>query len=830
MSAGGQGAGLGEAISPAAGRRRSAAGQGESLGSRLSGGQTRLAAFLVQQAETEAAARTGFYLIPAALMLGIALFFAGPTPACLAFAALLAVAIYVAARLGERSSGAKLALAAVFLLAGFGLSALEMALTRTTILSGEATVRIDGTVAWRDRDDKGRMRYRVDLAATERPTLSRPPERVQILVSSRHAPIDIGGRYRGLVRLRPPSGPAYPGGYDFAFGNFFSRIGATGFALGPPDPPTAETAPQTLTQRVVRLRIAVSERIRDSIGGAEGAVATALVTGDRAGIPDDVEEWLRATGLSHVLSISGLHMALVAGFTMTLVRGLLAAIPWCALALPVKKIAAVAALAVSSFYLLLSGSNVASDRSFIMLSIVLVAVLFDRPALTLRNVALAAIIVLALEPHSLLTASFQMSFSATAALVGIYGGFSRWRARREDDRRPRAWPARPLLFLLGLAAASLIAGAATAPYAAYHFQRVAPYGLLANLLAVPLFSFWIMPLALIAMLAMPFGLDAVFLALMGHGLSLVFEIAHFLHDRLPDEPTGIMTTAGLLLLTLSLVAACFLSSRLRWAAVPLALCGLALSPDRSERPEMLVFEDGREVAMIDAAGDLVSRRERPNAFVHDQWLRAFPPADAALPAETDGAAAPLRRATTPGFVCEPLASPENDDGSGNVRQGTRNPQASATQTAQEEPPNPARRQRPMTFCRGTTRSGIKVAWTDDYRQTGRACDDADIAIVARAIRLDACRSGALLFTLRTLRRSGSLAVFREDGAGRPIVTAAIGPAPAAWSMHRLAPWPEPWRRAEAPSTQGGAPVTDTAGTEDATPPEAQTSPANAPQR
>jgi competence protein ComEC len=816
---GGQGAGLGAATARAAG---AAARPTLSFRARLAGARSRLAAFLSRQAETETAARTGFFLIPAALMLGIALFFAGPTPAGLALVGLLGGAIHAGARLGARSSGPTLALAGLLLLAGHGLAALEMARTRTTIFSGEATVRIEGTVAWRDRDDKGRTRYLVDVAGTERPHLSRPPERAQILVSSRHAPIDIGGRYRGLVRLRAPSGPAYPGGYDFAFGNFFSRLGATGFALGPPDPASAETAPQSLSpeQRVKRLRLAVSERIRDSIGGAEGAVATALVTGDRAGIPGDVEEWLRSTGLSHVLSISGLHMALVAGFTMALVRGLLAAIPWCALTWPVKKIAAVAALAVSAFYLMLSGSNVASDRSFIMLSIVLLAVLFDRPALTLRNVAIAAIVVLALEPHALMTASFQMSFSATAALVGVYGGFSRWWARRGTAHGQRPLATRTLLFLLGLGAASLIAGAATAPYAAYHFQRVAPYGLVANLIAVPLFSFWIMPVALIAMLAMPFGLDAPFLALMGHGLTLVFAIARFLHERLPDEPTGITTTAGLLLLTLALVAGCFLSSRLRWAAVPLALCGLALAPDRSERPELLAFEDGREVAMIDAAGNLVSRRERPNAFVYDQWLRAFPPpADAATKALAARTASAGAGEHSPGFVCETVTPATDEVAAGNAGAeagsleqlgtgtGTGAADRTTVQRAQSSAQTlPARRQRPMSFCRGTTRSGIRIAWTDDYRQTGRACDSADIAIVARAIRLDACRSGARLITLRTLRRSGSLAVAGRTGEGAAVVTSAIGANQPAWGRHRLAPWPEAWRRPEAtPTPHNGAP-------------------------
>jgi competence protein ComEC len=347
---------------------------------------------------------------------------------------------------------------------------------------------------------------------------------------------------------------------------------------------------------------------------------------------------------------------------------------------------------------------------------------------------------------------------------------------------------------------------------------VAPYGLVANLLAVPLFSFWIMPVALIAMLLMPFGLDAPFLAVMGHGLTLVFAIARFLAERLPDEPTGMMTSACLLLLTLALVTGCFLSSRLRWIAVPIGLCGLALAPDRSARPELLVFEDGREVAMIDAAGNLVSRRERPSAFVYEQWHRAFPPPTApAAPADATRNASAGGGRDVSRFVCEPV-SPATDDVSrqgtgagpetGTEAQAETGSMARPAQLPRAQLPStqsapggaqapPARRERPMTFCRGTTRSGIKIAWTDDYRQTGRASDGADIAIVARAIRLDACRSGARLFTLRTLRRSGSIAVFGKTGEAAAVVTSAISAEPPAWSRHRLAPWPEAWRRAQA---------------------------------
>ncbi|MBC8129359.1 MAG: ComEC/Rec2 family competence protein [Rhizobiaceae bacterium] len=749
-----------------------------------------LAGWLHRQTVIETEARTGFFIAPAGLMIGIALVYAAEWRPSTVFAgAASALLLMMALRLREAAWAGPAFLLAGFVGAGAALSAAELARVQTVIFAGEATVRIEGRVTWRDTDDRGRIRYTVTIARTDRPVLSRPPDKARILVSSRHEPLEIGETYRGLVRLRPPSGPAFPGAYDFSFGSHFQGLGAYGFGLGAPEPPPQAgdaSGKPTITDRFAALRLSIGERIREAIGGPEGAVAAALIMGDRAGIPDEIDTWLQTTGLSHVLSISGLHMALVAGFAMISVRALLAAFPWCALVLPIKKWAAFAALGVATFYLAISGGNVATDRSYIMLSIVLLAVLFDRPALTLRNLAIAAMVVLALSPHALTTASFQMSFAATAALLGAYGVYARRRDTANNAQGGRSPVVAALLFLAGLAATSLIAGTATAPYSAYHFQRIQPFGLIANLLAMPLFSVWIMPLALIAMLLMPFGLDEPFLVLMGYGLTLVFEIAHAVHDRLSDTPTGLVTATGLAFLSTALVLAAFLSSGLRWAALPIAAVGLALSPERGERPELLVFEDGKEVALIDASGTLVPLRTRPNDFVFSQWQRAFPPNGADGSAKTEAS-------PTKAFTCRSI--PAADPSTIAATTGGTDPSKTANSA-------PLRRRPEMRYCTATTRRGLTVAWTDDFRETGRACDEADVAIIARAIRLETCRSGATLVTLRTLRRTGSLAISKDpQGAGRHVAR-SIENARLEWTRHRQAPWPEVWSR----STEEGPPA------------------------
>lgn len=724
-------------------------------------------AWWCQQIAAEEAARTGFHILALGLIAGAVVVYAGDfrPPAIASIAVALAALFGASLSAKSPRRGLVLLTLGAFVL-GTGLAAFELERTRTTIFSGEATVHILGTVIAREKDERERMRYVVEIAKTERPVLSRPPEKVRIVVASRHEAIGIGGTFDGLVRLRPPSGPAAPGAYDFAFGPYFDGLGAYGFSLGAP----ADAANARATEHsdlglfsqahaaVATIRTAMTDRIRSTIDGAAGGVAAALVTGERAGIPEDVEEWLRTTGLAHVLSISGLHMAIVAGFAMLLTRAILASVPSIALRWPIKKIAAMIAFFVASLYLALSGGNVATERSFIMLAVMLIAILADRAALTLRNVSIAAVLIIIATPHAVMTASFQMSFAATVALVGGYRWFDDLRPER--DRSRSVWQG-AFAALVATAATSLLAGAATAPYSAYHFGRLAAFGLVANVATMPLFSFWIMPLALIGCLLMPLGLDQLPFVLMGWGLEIVLQIAEVLAAALPDFATGQIRGLALLVLTLSILAAALLQSALRFTAIPFLAGGLLIAALPGRTPDMLIFENGKEIALIDDAGRLRFLRDRPNAFVAEQWERMFPQPNIA------GEEARGRIDTD----CE------------------------------------------SGFCTFVTRSGIRIAWTDDWKRTGEACDAGDVAIVARAIRLTECRSGAILATLRTLRRSGSLAVSRT-AEGKIQALPSIHSEPNEWNRHRLAPWPEYWRPPAAIEEDGESAPTDGKSTAD----------------
>jgi competence protein ComEC len=399
---------------------------------------------------------------------------------------------------------------------------------------------------------------------------------------------------------------------------------SAGFHLAQPDLPLSARGSAWIQNG----RNAIADRIRESIGGPEGEIAAALVVGVRAGIPETVNESLRRTGLYHVISISGLHMALVAGTIMGGLRVGFALFPGFSSRRPVKKYAAIAALASISAYLFISGGEVAAQRSFIMLAVMLTALLFDRAALTMRNLAVSAIVVIALSPHEVIGPSFQMSFAATAALVGAYAWWSDRKqadstAARPPNRSPAGSMLRKLLaFAVGLAATSVVAGFATSVFGAYHFQRVSPLSLAANLAAMPIVSTLVMPFAVMGAAAMPLGIEGPFFYVMGKGLSAMIAVADWFSARSPLDAVGLVPVQAVLLSAIALVFATMATTRLRLAALPFAVLAVAALAF-AKTPDVFVSEDGRLVALRNGEGELAVNRARPNQFTIDSWKRAL---------------------------------------------------------------------------------------------------------------------------------------------------------------------------------------------------------------
>jgi competence protein ComEC len=409
--------------------------------------------------------------------------------------------------------------------------------------------------------------------------------------------------------LSPPGGPVEPGGFDFQRQAYFDRLGAVGYTRTPVL--TLRPADEGRAGLLIyRIRMAIAAAVLDAMPGQAGAFAVAITTGDRTAIDRATLDDLRASNLAHLLAISGLHMGLLTAFVFGAVRYGLAAFPPLALRLPLKKIAACVALLCGAGYLALSGGNVATERAYVMAAVVLVAVLFDRRALTLRAVALAAMIVLTLRPEALTEPGFQMSFAATTALIAAFAALrdhAAWRAPR--------W-ARPLLALL---VSSGVAGLATAPIAAAHFNQVPHYGLLANTLSVPLMGTVIMPAAVLAALLAPVGLHWIGLSIMRPAIEWILMVAHWVAgldgavSHVPSPQTAVLPMLALGGLWLVLW-------RGRAAALGLLpMAGALLLWSQVQRPVLLVAESGGLVGLLTEEGRALSK-PRGDGFAASSWL------------------------------------------------------------------------------------------------------------------------------------------------------------------------------------------------------------------
>src|SRR5436190_569553 len=574
---------------------------------------------------TDTAAGRFMPWLPVFFGLGIVLYFSADHEPLLWAALPLAGGLAAAAYLARaRAVVFPLLIACTAAAAGFAIATLKAARVAHPILHHIAwNIPLSGFVEVREEREKtDRIVVRVH---TIEGRLRDAPERVRLSVKKRTAP-PVGTFIEVKARLNPPLRPLRPGGYDFSRDLYFQRIGATGFVIGAiraVDPPVRPDAWLRYATAITQMRSVIDTRIRAALSGDKAAIASALLTGTRDAISTPVNDAMFISGLGHVLSISGYHMAVVAGVVFFAVRALLALISMLAMRYAIKKWAALVALLAALFYLLLSGAEVATQRSFIMTAILLVGVMLDRAALTLRNLSLAALGVLIFLPEAVVHPSFQMSFAATLGLISAYERGIPWMqagANTPRGARIALWGGREIVALIVV---SLAAGSATMPYVGYHFHRLGPYGVLANLLAMPIVSALVMPAGLLALVAMPFGFDAPLWRLMGLGIDWMFWVAQFVAG-LPGAVGGGVAfgTGPLLLCTLGLLLLCLLRSPLRWtgAAVIAVAAFLAF---RAPVPDVYVGDRGDVIGVRTSSGRLsVMRSANGDAFPVREWLAA----------------------------------------------------------------------------------------------------------------------------------------------------------------------------------------------------------------
>lgn len=561
----------------------------------------------------------GFLFLPIFLSFGIGTYFSLPVEPPLplgVFACVLSACLYV-------FLGARFRVFAFFVLfcsLGFLAGQVRSAMVYTPILSKDmGPLMVEGYVlSVEDMGEDAGLRLVLDRLDIEDLEKMRTPVRVRLKVRQGDN-IAVGQRVRVLAELLPPSAPVLPGGFDFQRYLFFQRIGAVGFTYKPPEI-VLEARRSGFVDAIERARQWIAQRVEARLDYPEAGVVMALMIGRRGAIAENVQENMRASGLAHMLAISGLHVGLFSGALFFFVRVAMAMIPALALQYPIKKIAASIALFGAFGYMFLAGASIPTQRAVLMTGVVLLAIMLDRMPISMRLVAFSALIVLFLFPESLLSASFHMSFAAVSCLVAFYDWlkpyWSIWHRKAGFFRRLS-------LYFLGVCFTSIVAGLATAPFALFHFHQVALYGVLANLVSVPILAFVIMPSILLSFVLMPFGLDQLGLMIAGYGVEAVLDVAQWVSDmphaifRVPLWPLN-----ALVMLVFSGLGFVLLRGYFRAVAlVPLFLSILLLS--NKYQYDVLVSSSNKLISVRAENGDVWVNNLRKDRFTREIWAESY---------------------------------------------------------------------------------------------------------------------------------------------------------------------------------------------------------------
>lgn len=564
-----------------------------------------------------------FYWVPVFVGCGALIYFGLPfEPNGAAVAALLAAAITIRATGVAGTFSSLLTGALVCAAIGFTAAKVRTEVVRAPVLAGDlGPVRAAGFVELIESRGEAGQRLTLRTTAIHSVAPADLPARIRIGVRPAVDTLLPGAHVALTAKLSPPPRASVPGGYDFARYAYFRGIGAVGYATTPPT--LSANAEQTTLLRevehvIARVRKRIGDRVTAALPGQTGAIAKALINGDRSGIAEETNEAYRASGLFHILSISGLHMAIMGGSVFFFLRFVLALSPTLALNFPIKNWAAAGAILGALGYLLISGGSFATVRSFLMIAVFFLSILADRPAIALRNVALAALLILLLFPESVIDPGFQMSFAAVIGLVAGYEAMARRTGPLLDT--PRTWLWRTAGFFGAIIGSTLVASAAVAPIGIYHFHQVQHFAVLANLFAVPLCNLVVMPAALAALLLMPLGGEGLALAIMGPGLEAMGLVAEWVAglngsvSHVPAMPTlaiGLIVAGGLWL--------CLMRARWRLLGIVAIAAGVVVAPTM-QPPDLLIGDRGRLVVMRDAAGKLSGLTNRYSDYELSRWL------------------------------------------------------------------------------------------------------------------------------------------------------------------------------------------------------------------
>ncbi len=544
-------------------------------------------------------------------------------PACLAFFCALGTLLLYARR--DKSALFYtlwlLCTVAAVIVSGFTIAQYRtMSLGTIMLQTKTGTTMISGRIIDIDRMEEGDgSRIILSDLDIEKLEPAVTPQKVRIRVKWDQN-LRIGQRVEFLGAINAPSAPVAPHAFDFQRYAYFQGIGGFGFAFKEPTI-LEQNVPQSgpFNQTLEKIRQSILPILDKHMKNASArGVAAALITGERTSIPEDVWDDMRDSGMAHMLAISGLHVGMVAGVIFFFVRLCLVLIPRFAEKHPAKKYAALAAIIGALLYMLIVGSTIPTQRAMLMTTIVMLAVILDRKAFSMRLVALTAFIVLLITPEALWSASFQMSFAAVSMLVFFY---DRIRNYWSSMYRNASFLRRFGLYIMGVSMTTVIATFATAPFALFHFQHLSVYSLFSNLIGVPIMAFIVMPLTAFSYLAMSIGLAAPVLWAMEHSIGFILYIAHSV--SVIDGSTWNPPAWNMNALIMLVVAACLgmvVRGRLCLVAVlPLILC--AYFTMSYTQPDILISSSGKLMAYRDDEAIMHFNSRSSDRFASDIWAR-----------------------------------------------------------------------------------------------------------------------------------------------------------------------------------------------------------------
>jgi competence protein ComEC len=496
-------------------------------------------------------------------------------------------------------------------------------------------IAVTGRVVDVDQMEKG---WRIIIDADPLPGLdaSEQPRRLRVHIPQKSDELNPGDRVSLKAMLYPVPAQVVPGGRDFQRELYFTGIGGVGYTFGAArriTEPEAAASEGGWREWLRRLRTEMSRRIVAVLPGATGGVASALITGKRGAIPEEVKQAFRDSGLSHLLSIAGLHLGLVGAFVFFAVRGALALIPPIALRYPIKKIAAGAALVVLTCYLLISGAAIPTERAFVMNGLLFVAIIIDRLRISMRVCAIAALAVLVMDPASLIGVSFQMSFGAVVALIAVYETYGGQLGRLLHNRSVLG---QVLGYCGGVIVTTVVATLGTCAFSIYHFHTLALYSSLANVIAVPLSAMWTLPWGVVSCLLMPFGLERLGLVPMGWGIDVTIWVAQHV-SALPGDVWAMprLPLAGLLMISFGGLWLCLWRGRWRRWGLAAIIAGFATMM-LTRPPDVVIADGGRFVAARAADGRYFVSADKGEKIVRSLFVSETGAALAPWPAAGSG--------------------------------------------------------------------------------------------------------------------------------------------------------------------------------------------------